>query len=201
MIVCASPAWTRSARRCAPRSCRRRSNLCTCTTRVWPMRWARSVAWSSTAGFHQRSKWKTWWRGSGSGPARRPCSDSTSTPGPPLRLEARDHPVAILDRGRAVQVEPLHAQRPARWSESSRPISAYCVNTSALSPSSTTSSSISLEPVELAGAPRHRAGRPAACAGWLQTCFSRVSGASTRPRRWIPAVPSICAEHSSTTAW
>ena len=28
--------------------------------RVWPMRKARSVAWSSTAGFHQRSKWNTW---------------------------------------------------------------------------------------------------------------------------------------------
>ena len=35
-------------------------NLCTWTLRVWPMRKARSVAWSSTAGFHQRSKWKTW---------------------------------------------------------------------------------------------------------------------------------------------
>ena len=28
---------------------------CTCTTRVWPMRCARSDAWSPTAGFHQRS--------------------------------------------------------------------------------------------------------------------------------------------------
>ena len=35
-------------------------NLCTCTFLVWPMRKARSVAWFSTAGFHQRSKWKTW---------------------------------------------------------------------------------------------------------------------------------------------
>ena len=33
---------------------------CTWTARVWPIRWARSVAWSSTAGFHQRSKWMTW---------------------------------------------------------------------------------------------------------------------------------------------
>jgi hypothetical protein len=28
--------------------------------RRWPMRKARSVAWFSTAGFHQRSKWITW---------------------------------------------------------------------------------------------------------------------------------------------
>src|SRR5438876_6897460 len=36
------------------------TNLCTKTFLRWPMRKARSVAWSSTAGFHQRSKWKTW---------------------------------------------------------------------------------------------------------------------------------------------
>ena len=34
-------------------------NLCTSTLRRWPMRKARSVAWFSTAGFHQRSKWTT----------------------------------------------------------------------------------------------------------------------------------------------
>jgi len=36
------------------------TNLWTCTVRVWPMRYARSVAWFSTAGFHHRSKWNTW---------------------------------------------------------------------------------------------------------------------------------------------
>src|SRR6266536_4361599 len=36
------------------------TSLRTCTSLRWPMRKARSVAWSSTAGFHQRSKWKTW---------------------------------------------------------------------------------------------------------------------------------------------
>ena len=35
------------------------TNLWTNTLRSCPMRKARSVAWSSTAGFHQRSKWKT----------------------------------------------------------------------------------------------------------------------------------------------
>ena len=35
-------------------------NLWTWTFRAWPMRKTRSVAWFSTAGFHQRSKWKTW---------------------------------------------------------------------------------------------------------------------------------------------
>src|SRR6266542_1878555 len=36
------------------------TNLWTNTFLCWPMRKARSVAWSSTAGFHQRSKWNTW---------------------------------------------------------------------------------------------------------------------------------------------
>ena len=37
----------------------RQTNLWTSTFRCWPMRKARSVAWFSTAGFHQRSKWMT----------------------------------------------------------------------------------------------------------------------------------------------
>src|SRR5208282_4563534 len=37
----------------------RQTNLCTRTLRLWPMRKARSVAWFSTAGFHQRSKCTT----------------------------------------------------------------------------------------------------------------------------------------------
>ena len=37
----------------------RQTNLWTSTLRCWPMRNARSVAWFSTAGFHQRSKWIT----------------------------------------------------------------------------------------------------------------------------------------------
>src|SRR6202012_2805215 len=36
------------------------TNLRTWTSRRWPMRNAPSVAWSSTAGFHQRSTWMTW---------------------------------------------------------------------------------------------------------------------------------------------
>ena len=37
----------------------RQTNLCTSTFLVCPIRKARSVAWFSTAGFHQRSKWMT----------------------------------------------------------------------------------------------------------------------------------------------
>src|SRR5487761_336697 len=36
------------------------TNLRTCTSLRWPIRNARSVAWSSTAGFHHRSTWITW---------------------------------------------------------------------------------------------------------------------------------------------
>ncbi len=35
------------------------TNFLTCTLRFWPIRKARSVAWSSTAGFHHRSKCTT----------------------------------------------------------------------------------------------------------------------------------------------
>ena len=38
----------------------RQTNLWTTTFRCCPIRKARSVAWFSTAGFHQRSKWITW---------------------------------------------------------------------------------------------------------------------------------------------
>src|SRR5438132_10002243 len=34
----------------------RHTSLCTSTFLCWPMRYARSVAWSSTAGFHQRTR-------------------------------------------------------------------------------------------------------------------------------------------------
>src|SRR5262245_33784552 len=35
-------------------------NLVTMTWLFWPMRWARLIAWSSTAGFHQRSNRNTY---------------------------------------------------------------------------------------------------------------------------------------------
>ena len=55
------------------------TNLCTCTLRVWPMRKARSVAWFSTAGFHQRSKWKTWLGGRQVQPVPPALSDSRNS--------------------------------------------------------------------------------------------------------------------------
>ena len=54
-----APACARSSRRSAPRACRRRRTCGPARCVRWPMRNARSVAWFSTAGFHQRSKWKT----------------------------------------------------------------------------------------------------------------------------------------------
>ena len=37
------------------------------------------------------------------------------------------------------------------------------------------------------------------CAGWLQTCLSRISVASTRPRRFIPSASSSVLRSRSTT--
>src|SRR5918995_1036358 len=52
------------------------------TVRVWPIRQARSRAWSSTAGFHQRSYSTTWLAAVRLRPVPPALSDSTSAPGP-----------------------------------------------------------------------------------------------------------------------
>ena len=120
------------------------TNLCTCTLRVWPMRKARSVAWFSTAGFHQRSKWKTWLaRGQVEARAaglereheerravRRPGS------APPSRRAASS---ARRRAGTAPRARSVSCRCRRRIS----PISANCVKTSARSPAASTSSSIS----------------------------------------------------------
>ena len=58
-------------------------SLRTCTFLRCPIRNARSVAWSSTAGFHQRSKWNTWLAAVRLRPVPPAFSDSTNSGGPP----------------------------------------------------------------------------------------------------------------------
>ena len=70
------------------------TSRCEMTVRVWPMRQARSRAWSSTAGFHQRSYSTTWLAAVRLSPVPPAFSDSTSAPGPWPFWNSVDHPVA-----------------------------------------------------------------------------------------------------------
>src|SRR5438093_1610639 len=56
-------------------------SLRTWTFLRWPIRNARSVAWSSTAGFHQRSKWMTWLAAVRFSPVPPALSDSRNSAG------------------------------------------------------------------------------------------------------------------------
>ena len=79
---------------------------CTWTGRVWPIRWARSVAWSSTAGFHQRSKWITWSARVRLRPVPPALSESRNTGAAPswksrtICSRARDGGAAVQEQGR-----------------------------------------------------------------------------------------------------
>src|SRR5215472_6931963 len=67
----------------------------TITGRSWPIRCARSAAWSSTAGFHQgssRNTWSAWVRFKPVPPAR---SETSRTGGPASCWKARHHPGAV----------------------------------------------------------------------------------------------------------
>src|SRR3954453_12273445 len=166
----------------------------------WPGRWTRSVACCSTAGFHHRSKWKTWFAAGRFRPRPPALREMTRISGPPSAANACSN---------------SSRWRPFRWpwknaaflpTRSSRCGTSdvnrvYCVNTSALSPSgtspsnSTRRSSFPLRP---------SSGRPVwiSISGWLHTCFRWPSIARTAPLR---PNRSSCAStrgiQLSTVAW
>ena len=86
------------------------------------------------------------------------------------------------------------------WTSRS-PISRNCVNTSARSPWSSNSVTSSSNRVSLPDRPARRDPSLSACAGWLQICLSRISAASTSPRRRMPLDSSASARSWSTTCW
>ncbi len=119
-----------SWRRSSPRPCRRRRTSRTCTLRFCPIRKARSVAWSSTAGFHHRSTWTTWLaRGQGEVRCRRPSATGrTATARRRSRgLEPPHHGVPFRAwPGRRAGDATSRPKRAARWARSMPPNSAYC---------------------------------------------------------------------------
>ena len=134
-------------------------NLCTCTLRRWPMRKARSVAWFSTAGFHQRSKWKTWLAAVRFRPdaARLQREDEDAAGRPPPGSAPPSRSRCLLRTCRRAGTAPRGRTSPAGARCSSSPISANWVKTAPARPSARTSSSISVRRASLPERPGERA--------------------------------------------
>ena len=178
------------------------TNLRTCTERRCPIRNARSVAWSSTAGFHHRSTCTTWLAAVRVSPVPPAFSDRTNRGGPssPWNRATSASRSALATppcRNSHLAAEPgrqVGAQHPAELGvlgEQQR-----------LLPGREHLLEDLLQPGQLARSVRPS--RPPSCrncAGWLQTCLSLVIVASTRPRRSMPSLDSMRASMSSTTAW
>ena len=90
----------------------RQISLWTSTLRFWPMRKARSVAWSSTAGFHQRSKWMTWLAAVRFRPVPPARSDSTKNGGPSSAWNSSTSFCRRAHGGLARQHQPRPAEAP-----------------------------------------------------------------------------------------
>ena len=137
------------------------TSVWTVTARVWPMRWTRSVAWSSTAGFHQRSKCiDVAGPGEVQARCRRPAArraGSGARPRPP-GSGAPSRRVAAAAARRAGTAARAARARRSGGATSSSPISRNWVNTSARSSLSTISPRIS---VARASLPERSASRPA----------------------------------------
>ena len=108
------------------------------------MRKARSVAWFSTAGFHQRSKWITCEAAVRFRPVPPALSDSTKNGGPSSRWNWSTSALPLADGRAAVQHQAGPAEAPcARKPASGSVISRNCVKTSAFSWREAISSQIS----------------------------------------------------------
>ena len=171
------------------------------------MRKARSVAWFSTAGFHQRSKWITCDAAVRFSPVPPAFSDSTKNGGPSRPGSARRVPAAF-DARPAVEHQPGPAEDAARNAASG------AVDLAELREDE----HLLLPRGDLLGelasrrTCRCRSGSyspsPSHCDGWLQICFRRMRVARIVPRRSMPSiVPSrcsssftVCAPHLLTRA-
>ena len=112
----------------------RQTNLCTSTLLFWPMRKARSVAWFSTAGFHQRSKWMTCEAAVRLRPVPPALSESTKNGGPSSRWNCVDQLLALLDRAsRRAAPGPGGRRRRRGTRPAARSISRNWVKTSTFS--------------------------------------------------------------------
>src|SRR5271166_579239 len=177
---------------------------CTFTVRCCPIRCARSVAWSSTAGFHGRSKWITWPALVRFSPVPAARTERMSaTPSPDWN---RSTISCRFTAGTPPCRNSAGMPRVHRCAWIRCPIDTYPVKISAASPAAATesisSSSAWSLPDLAAWAP---ASHPSAdsrrkCAGELQICRSDWSRRSTWPRRAMPVLAPIRASVSAVAA-
>ena len=136
------------------------------TARAWPMRWARSVAWASAAGFHHGSQWITVSAAVRLSRCRPPERDGEGGRCPDKSGPRRR-------RGRAWRRRGTRRRRPSRRGPAPQPQgSTNCENTSTRRPLARDRLDESRKPARLAlllAGARHRRGagrtRPGAAAG------------------------------------
>src|SRR5437588_369307 len=107
----------------------RQTNLCTKTFLVWPMRKARSVAWFSTAGFHQRSKCTTCEAAVRLSPEPPALSESTKKPILSSSWNRRTSSLRFLTSVSPSRTSPGRPNTDPRNASSGRVSSRNCVNT------------------------------------------------------------------------
>jgi len=98
------------------------------------MRNARSVAWFSTAGFHQRSKWTTCEAAVRLRPVPPALIDITKKGGPSSRWKSATKFLRFLTAVPPCRTRPSVPKTVARYSASGSVISRNCVKTRAFSP-------------------------------------------------------------------
>ena len=170
---------------------------CTNTSRSCPIRCARSVAWFSTAGFHQRSKWITCVARVRLRPNPPAFSERMNAFGSGSALNA-----AISSSRCAGESDPCRngkrrPKRSCRCARKRRPIRAYCVNTRQLSPASKIESRSSSRRRTF---PPSAASPPSTSADESQISFSSVSSARMRPRRVLRTRRSTSLPRSLRTS-
>ena len=145
------------------------------------MRKARSVAWFSTAGFHQRSKCTTCEAAVRFSPAPPAFSDSTKNGTASSSWNCRTSACRCLTAVSPCSTRPARPNTPPRNAASGAVISRNWVKTSIFSCRAATTSAISRSRASLPLSASAQPPSPSHCEGWLQICLRRISIASTMP--------------------
>ncbi len=179
----------------------RQTNLWTSTFFVCPMRNARSVAWFSTAGFHQRSKWITCEAAVRFKPDPPALSDSTKNGTDSSSWKRLTRSLRFLTSVSPWSTSPGRPKMPPRNDASGAVTSRNWVKTSAFSCLAAITSPSSRRRAHLPLSSSAHAPSPSHCEGWLQICLKRMRNASTSPLRLIPSASSSCSASSLTACW
>src|SRR5580693_2289717 len=170
----------------------RQTNLCTRTLRFCPMRKARSVAWFSTAGFHQRSKCTTCEAAVRVRPEPPAFSDNTKNGTLSSSWNVLTSVLRLPTAVSPLSARPGLPKTPVSSSTSGSTISLNWVKTSTFSWRQVTVAAISASRPNLPLSSLAQATPPPRpCCAWLQICLRRIRVASTSPRRPISSLDSF----------